>query len=148
LQKKITKTNRPLWVGMLEDFTGNAEFVMFSDAIEKFGEMITDGGKVIINGRLQFRGGDDSETYSVVVNDVRPIQDVQPMHVFFEQVPKWEDLIYISQLLAKHRGYNPVILNFQDGTRIKTGARYWINGNAADLKTQLESHFPGIVRVG
>src|SRR5690606_26138382 len=38
LQKKITKTNRPIWIGKLEDFSSETEFVMFSDAIEKMGE--------------------------------------------------------------------------------------------------------------
>ncbi|MCE3234449.1 MAG: polymerase subunit alpha [Vampirovibrio sp.] len=147
LQKKITKTNRPIWIGKLEDFTGETEFVMFSDAIEKMGEQVTDGGRVLINGRLQFRG-DNGENYSIVVNEVRPVDDVEPFNIFFEAPPKWEILQTISTILVKNRGFNPVILNFKDGTRIKTGTKFWLNGNREIVKETLETHFGQILKVG
>ncbi|HEY9687838.1 MAG TPA: DNA polymerase III subunit alpha [Coleofasciculaceae cyanobacterium] len=151
LQKKITKTNRPIWIGKLEDFSGETEFVMFSDCIEKVQnaeqtELVSDGGKVIINGRLQYRG-DDGETFSIIVNEVRPIQDVQMMNLFFQQVPRWEEIMTIGQILAKNRGHNPVILNFMDGTRIKAGSKFWVNGNRDAVKETLETHFGRILKV-
>ncbi len=146
LQKKITKTNRPIWIGKLEDFTGETEFVMFSDVIEKMGEYVTDGGKIRINGRLQFRG-DEGENFSIVVNEVHSVQDVQPMTLLFEGLPRWEDLAGIGQILAKNRGNNPVILRFNDGTRIKTGTKFWVNGNRDSVKQTLETHFGQILRV-
>lgn len=146
LQKKITKTNRPIWIGVLEDFTGSTEFVMFSDAIEKMGELVADGGRLLINGKLQFRG-DDGETHSIVVNEVRPIQDVQMLNLFFEAPPQWVELQAIGTLLAKNRGYNPVILTFKDGTRIKAGTKFWVNGNKEALKQHLETQFSGLLKV-
>jgi DNA polymerase-3 subunit alpha len=147
LQKKITKTNRPIWIGKLEDFTGETEFVMFSDAIEKMGEMVAEGKKVLINGRLQFRG-DDGETFSIVLNEARPVDDVQPFNIFFETPPKWEILQTISTILVKNRGFNPVILNFKDGTRIKAGTKFWLNGNREQVKEVLETNFGQILKVG
>jgi DNA polymerase-3 subunit alpha len=147
LQKKITKTNRPIWIGKLEDFTGETEFVMFSDAIEKMGEMVVEGRKVLINGRLQFRG-DDGETFSIVLNEARPVEAVQPFNLFFERAPKWEILQAISTILAKNRGFNPVILTFKDGTRIKAGTKFWLNGNRDQVKEALETHFGQILKVG
>lgn len=120
---------------------------MFSDAIEKMGERVVEGKKVLINGRLQFRG-DDGETFSIIVNEVRPVEDVQPFNVFFEQAPKWEILQAISTILAKNRGFNPVILNFKDGTRIKAGTKFWVNGNREVVKETLETHFGQILKVG
>jgi hypothetical protein len=84
----------------------------------------------------------------VVLNDVRPVTDVQLMNLYFEKAPRWEDLVYISQLLARNRGNNPVILTFRDGTRIKAAPKFWVNGNAADIKSQLETHFGQILKVG
>ncbi len=150
LQKKITKTNRPIWIGVVEDLTSNVEFVMFSDMIGKLQERemdLAEGQKVLVCGRLQFRG-DDSESYSVVVSEIRPIQEVQLMNIFFEVIPKFEDVAFIGEILAKNRGQNPVILNFKDGTRIKTGPRFWVNGNQDQLKHMLESHFSGQLKVG
>jgi DNA polymerase-3 subunit alpha len=147
LQKKVTKTNRPLWIGKLEDFTGETEFVMFSDAIEKMGEQVVEGKKVLINGRLQFRG-DNGETFSIVLNEVRAVDDVEFFNLFFEGAPKWEEFIYISQILAKNRGFNPVIMNFKDGTRIKAGTKFWVNGNREQVKLTLETQFGDILKVG
>lgn len=146
LQKKITKTNRPIWIGKLEDFTGETEFVMFSDAIEKLGENVAEGKKVLINGRLQFRG-DNGDMFSIVLNDVRSVDDVQFLNLFFENAPKWEELVYISQVLAQNRGFNPVIINFKDGTKIKAGTRFWVNNNRDDLKNRLETQFGTILKV-
>jgi len=147
LQKKITKTNRPIWIGKLEDFTGETEFVMFSDAIEKMGERVEEGKKAIINGRLQFRG-DNGDTFSIILNEVQPVDAVSLLHLSFEDTPKWEQLVYISQMLAKNRGFSPVIMNFKDGTRIKAGTRFWINGsNREQLKLALETSFGDILKV-
>lgn len=147
LQKKMTKTNRPIWIGVLEDFTGSTEFVMFSDAIEKMGDQVAEGGKLLINGRLQFRG-DDGETHSIVVNEVRPVQGVNLLNLFFEAPPQWQDIQYIGTVLARNRGHNPVILTFKDGTRIKAGTKFWVNGNQESVRQQLESHFAGALKIG
>ncbi len=147
LQKKITKTNRPIWIGKLEDFTGETEFVMFSDAIEKMGEDVVEGKKVLINGRLQFRG-DNCETYSIVLNEVRAVDDVAFLNLHFAGAPKWEEFVYISQVLAKNRGFNPVILSFSDGTRIKANPKFWVNNNRELVKETLETRFGDILKVG
>jgi DNA polymerase-3 subunit alpha len=148
LQKKITKTNRPIWIGKLEDFSSETEFVMFSDAIEKVGERVAEGKKVLIQGRLQFRG-DNGDQYSIILNEVHPVDEVEPLHLFFESAPKWEILQTISTILVRHRGFNPVILNFKDGTKIKAGTKFWINnGNRELVKESLESHFGQILKVG
>ena len=147
LQKKITKTNRPIWIGKLEDFTGETEFVMFSDAIEKMGEDVVEGKKVLINGRLQFRG-DNGETYSIVLNEVRAVDDVAFLNLHFAGAPKWEEFVYISQVLAKNRGFNPVILSFSDGTRIKANPKFWVNNNRELVKETLETRFGDILKVG
>lgn len=151
LQKKITKTNRPIWIGKIEDFTGETEFVMFSDAIQKLqsGEMenlVAEGSKVLINGRLQFRG-DNGETFSLILNEVRPVNEVQMMNIYLEQIPKWEEIAFIGQVLAQNRGFNPVILNFKDGTRIKTGTKFWVNGNRDVVKNRLTDYFGEALQV-
>jgi len=148
LQKKITKTNRPIWIGKVEDFTGETEFVMFSDAIEKLGEQVEEGKKVVLSGRLQFRG-DNGDMFSIILNEVRSVDEVSFLNLFFENAPKWEQLVYIAQLLTRNRGFSPVIVNFNDGTRIKTGTKFWINGNQKELlKEALENQFGDILKVG
>jgi DNA polymerase-3 subunit alpha len=147
LQKKTTKTNRPIWIGKLEDFTGETEFVMFSDAVEKLGERVDEGKKMLLVGRLQFRG-DNGDTFSIILNEAHPVDAVEPFRIQFTQPPKWEVLQAISQLCARNRGLNPVILQFRDGVRIRAGSRFWVNGNRDELKSQLERHFGEVLKVG
>ncbi len=146
LQRRLTKQNKPMIVGTLEDFSGSVEFVGFSEAVQRF-DAITDGGnvleqgsKIILKGRLQFRG-DDSETYSIIIEDLRPIAQIQPLQLSFKSVPRYEQVAYLSKLLAQHRGPHPVILTFEDGTRIKTGSQFWVDDDRTTLSRLLEAEF-------
>jgi DNA polymerase-3 subunit alpha len=146
LQKKITKTNRPLWIGKLEDVSGETEFVMFSDAVEKLGDKVEEGKKMLLSGRLQFRG-DTGDMHSVILSECRSVEGVAPFELHFSQAPKWEVIQALSQLFARNRGSNPVILNFRDGTRIKAGFRFWVNDKREDLTNHLETHFGDVLKV-
>jgi DNA polymerase-3 subunit alpha len=128
--QKLTKTNKPIKIGVIEDFTGPVEIVAFSDAITAAAELLTEGRKILVKGRLQFRG---DEQYSVVVKEVRPIEQTRPLNLFFEQVPRFEDVAYLRSVLSQHPGDCPVILNFPDGTRVKAGSRFTVQGDAAGL---------------
>jgi len=146
LQKKVTKKNKPIWIGVLEDFTGSTEFVMFSESIERLGDRVVDGQKILINGKLQFRG-DEGDRYSVAVNDVRAIDDVKPVHIQIESAPGYRDIEFLRRTLAANKGYNPVILTFKDGTRIKAGSKFWVGENRDTLAQQLGVHFGEQLRV-
>ena len=147
LQKKMTKKDRPIWIGVLEDLSGSTEFVMFSDCIERLGDRVEEGLKMRINGKLQFRG-DDGGSHSVIVNDVAPLDLITPINVFFEAlVPTMQDIHYIRQVLTADTGPNPVILNFPDGTRIKTGPNFWVNENREGIQAKLSDYFDGAVAV-
>lgn len=141
VQKKITKTNKPIWIANIEDLASNVEVVAFSDAVERVGEMLEDGTKLLISGKLQIRG-DDSDSYSVIIQDVRPIGRVNPLNLFFQEVPRYEDIAFLGNVLAKNRGSNPVILVFRDGTRVKTGPKFWVKEECRnEIAEYLQSHF-------
>ena len=120
---------------------------MFSDCIERLGDRVEEGLKMRINGKLQFRG-DDGGSHSVIVNDVAPLDLITPINVFFEAlVPTMQDIHYIRQVLTADTGPNPVILNFPDGTRIKTGPNFWVNENREGIQAKLSDYFDGAVAV-
>ena len=146
LQKKMTKKNRPIWIGKIEDATSEIEFVMFSDSVEKLGEQVSEGKRLLLTGKLQYRG-DNGEMQSIILNDSRPVEGVSPFQLYFMTPPKWEVLQAIGQLFARNRGPNPVILSFSDGTRIKTGFRFWVNDKREDIRQHLESSFGHILKV-
>jgi DNA polymerase III subunit alpha len=156
LQKKVTKTNRPLWIANLEDMTGSVEFVLFSDAVERLGDTVAEGARVLIAGKVQFRG-DNNDTPSLIVNGASLFNSVELLTLTFTSVPRFEDLAALGRLLAENRtkptapakqGGNspfrrrggdgesvllaggvvpsPVIVGFPDGTRIQTAPKFWV----------------------
>jgi DNA polymerase-3 subunit alpha len=144
LARKMSKSNRALLVGQLEDLTGSVEFVVFGNNVDKFEELVAEGQKIIVEAKLQFRGDD---SFSLVLNNVRPMGTVAPLQIQFEQVPRYEDVAFIRSVLAGHKGNNPVILSFADGTKIKTGPQFWVNGNRDQVVSQLQSHFKELVTI-
>nr|MBX2861415.1 DNA polymerase III subunit alpha [Vampirovibrio sp.] len=146
-QRKMTRSNKPMGIGILEDLTGGVEFVTFSETLEANQELLQPGAKICIQGRLQFRG-DDSKTHSVVMNEVRLLKTVQPLNLFFEVMPRYEDVEYLRRMLAESKGPNPVILNFKDGTKIKTGPQFWVSDERDSISSRLLQHFGEWLRVG
>ncbi len=140
VQKRITRKGTPMMIAGLEDLSGPVEIVAFSNTLEKVEPFIVDGGKVIIEGKLSFRG-DDKENYSIIVDDVRSIGEIKPLNLFFEVVPRYEDIAFLGNLLTKARGSNPVILNFKNECRIKTGAQFWVHDERGSLENALLNHF-------
>ena len=148
IQKRLTRKNTPMWIGQLEDLTGSIEFVMFSESIEKYGHVVEDGSKAILTGTLQFRG-DSNENASVIIREAMPIKDIKLMNIFFEAIPSYQDVAHLGKLLAQHRGNNPVIVNFGDGTRIKTGHGFWVDEDDwADLTQEITNYFGSDLKVG
>lgn len=147
VQKKVTKKNKPIWISNIEDLASNVELVAFSDAVERVGDLIEDGSKLLITGKLQFRG-DDSQTYSVIIQEARPIGKMQPLNLLFEEIPRFEDIAFLGNVLAKNRGMNPVILTFKDGTRVKTGPKFWVKEECRkEIGEYLMSHFGSQMRI-
>jgi DNA polymerase III subunit alpha len=125
-QRKITKTNRPLFVGKLEDLTGDAEFVAFSDTIDKYDALLHEGQRVILHAKVQLRGDDQR---SLVVQQVLSLADIHP---------SFEVLSHLGAVLAQHPGQTPVVLQFPDGSRYKLGPKFWTQYNRTDLYTTLQ----------
>ncbi len=137
---KITKTNKPMRIGQLEDLSGSVEFVAFSDSIEKFAELLVDGGKVVISGKLQFRGDD---SYSIVVNTMRPLEQLQVLELKFKQAPRYEDVAYLREIFRQCKGEDPVVLHWPDRTRMVVGQQFWVDSQAAvqALRPLMDDHF-------
>lgn len=122
--QKTTKTNKPLRIGQLQDVTGSVEFVAFSEAIANFDDLLAEGQKVVINGKVQFRGDDQ---VSLVVNSVKPLSDVKILKLAIRQAPRYEDVAYLREVLKKAKGTDPVVLVWADQTRLIVGPQFWVD---------------------
>ena len=126
--QKITKSNKPMKIGQLEDLTGHVEFVAFSEAINQYPELLSEGQKLVITGKIQYRGDD---SISLVVNSVRPLDDVRLFPLYFKHVPRFEDIAYLRELLRSVKGNDPVVLHWGDHSRMVVGQAFWVNYNQA-----------------
>jgi DNA polymerase III alpha subunit len=122
--QKMTKTNKPLRICQLEDITGSVEFVAFSETLEQFGDLLMDGQKVALTGKLQFRGDDG---VSIIANSVRSLEDVKVLEVRFKQLPRYEEIAYLREILAKSKGSDPVVIVWGDHSRMQVGQQFWVN---------------------
>jgi DNA polymerase III subunit alpha len=140
LTHRTTKTNKPMVIGQLEDLTGTVEFVGFSEVCSQYAECLYDGKKVSITGKLQYRGDD---SYSIMVNSMRLLDDVHILNLNAKQRLKYEDIAFLGQCLARVRGGDPVIVSWPDKTKTMLGQQFWIDSTKADdmLKPMLETRF-------
>ncbi|MEB3244467.1 MAG: DNA polymerase III subunit alpha [Vampirovibrionales bacterium] len=149
-QRKISKNNKPLCVGKLEDLTSNIEFVAFSEALGQYDDMLMSGQKVRLAGTLQFRG-DDADMVSIVVKRVMPLAPAATLALQFTQIPTYQQVAMVQKLFAESHGetgQTPMIVLLPDQTKIKPHARYWVSQDAiASLKQKLEAHLGNLVKV-
>jgi DNA polymerase III subunit alpha len=73
VKKKIDKRGNTMAFIDLEDFTGKAECIVFSDAFTKFQQVLTPDAMVMVRGKGEVNG----EMLKILVNDVIPMERVR-----------------------------------------------------------------------
>ena len=136
--QRMSKKNKPLIIGSLEDFTGANDFLVFGDAVQKYKDLLVAGNKIVMNAKVSFRG-DEEDSFTLIVNDVSSIATVEPLVLRFEVPPNFQEVAFIGKVLAGNKGDLPVILQFANGVRLKTSPAYWIDASRIDqVKTALK----------
>lgn len=122
--QKVTKTNKPLRIGQIEDVSGSIEWVAFSDSIAAYDTLLAEGQKVVISAKLQFRG-DDSR--SLVVNQVRSLDDVAVVELELQESLGYQDVMSLQDLLRQLKGTDPVVVSWKDRTKMILGKPFWVD---------------------
>ncbi|MBK8189432.1 MAG: DNA polymerase III subunit alpha [Vampirovibrionales bacterium] len=146
-QKKLTRKGTTMLIATLEDVSGAVEIVAFQKTLDKVGEWLSDGARVMIHGKLSFRG-DEGDRYSVMVDSASPIAAVRPLQLSFMSAPRYEDVDFLRRQLTANAGPNPVVIRFPDGFQFRAGKRFWAPDDRAALEAALRSHFGNQLRVG
>lgn len=125
--------------GLLEDLTGRIDFVVFPKVVEKFGELIQNDKKVILEGKVQVR----EEEVNIAVNDVRAIENIDLYTLKMNDELSLEENVFLKEILAKHKGNNPVVIDFEDeGARrqLVVNRRIWVD-NSPEIAVNIERYF-------
>lgn len=143
-----TKTGKMLKVGTIEDLTGSVEFVAYSEILNKFGDFLEAESKVIIGGKIQHRG-DEETSVNIMVNDVSKVENCNIVNISLSSSMKYEEVHALKDLLAEHKGSDPVVFNIgNNGSTVKVlaSSNYWVQANN-DLQNLVKNHFKSDVEI-
>jgi DNA polymerase III subunit alpha len=129
VEHRMSRKNKPLIIGKVEDFTGEQEFVVFGRTVEEVRPTLIEGEKVILKAKVSYRG-DDGEQFSLIINEALPVERCQPFEIEFKSPPTYEETAFIAKVLRENHGDLPTIFRFPGGVRLKAGANFWVNPNA------------------
>ena len=144
--QRHTKTGKLMAIGQLEDLTGTVEFVVFSETLAQFQDVLLEGSRICLQGKLQFRGDD---SLSILVNQVRLLDTVKVLKLRPEKLLKYEDIAMVGQFLSRIKGMDPVVLLWPDNSEMLLGQQFWIDSQRAeqDLNPLLDQYFgPSLVK--
>jgi len=146
IEKKLTKQNKLLCIIHLEDLTGKAEIVLYSDALEKVSsDVLVPQSLLLIKGKVK----KNEESTSVMGSSIRRIGDAAMVDVIFSANQSFADLHRLKDLLILHKGEDPVLLHFPQGKRssaILVGAQFWVDASSS-LPAAIETNFAESVKV-
>ncbi len=71
IRTKLDRRENRIAFAVIEDFTGKAECIFWSDAYKRFGSMLTEGSMVFVTGKGEVGGSDGIK---IVVDDVIPME--------------------------------------------------------------------------
>ena len=96
IKEIITRKNRKMGFGILEDYNGSIELVIFSDAYEKYKELLCEDNIVLIKGRLDNSRDSDLK---FIVNEIKspeglPEKQARTVHIRFDKEFDEEESLY------------------------------------------------------
>jgi len=117
VKKMVDKRGNQMAFITIEDFTGKAECIVFSDPFKKYGGILAMGSIIMVIGRNDGNG----ETIKVIVNEVIPIDKVKErftksvlLDVNLDSVDEGT-IFELGKLLEKHRGNCVCYFNVNGG---------------------------------
>jgi len=128
-----------LKTGIIEDLTGRIEIVAFPKTVEQFGHLINSDERAIVKAKIQNR----DEQVNLIIQEIKPIGGVNLVTIKYNEFLKFEENIYLKEVLAKYKGDSPVVIDFEaDDERFQmlTNPNLWVD-NPLELEDDLKRVF-------
>jgi len=126
----------------LEDLTGKIDLVVFNKKIAEFGDLLQLEKRIIVSGEVSKRQGD--ETASIVVNDVKAVDNSNIFTIKLVDDFEYEELHVLKNTLCEHRGSDPVTLKVKDNeddyVKVLASSMFWVE-SSNDLVNSLKNRF-------
>lgn len=131
MRQMLTKNNKLIKIGVLEDLTGNVDIVAYSETIEKYGLMLDEDAKLIIKGKIQHRG-DEEINISVIIDEAKDITEAKLLNIDFMNDADYSDIMELKNIILKYKGSDPVIIRINNnGEPISmiTSSHFWVEAS-------------------
>jgi len=106
VKKKIDKRGNMMAFVTMEDFTGKGECIVFSDAFQKYGELLNPEGMVFVVGKADVSG----DSMKILVNEVIPIDQIRDkltkrinLQLDLDRVDE-NTVVELRQIIERNRG--------------------------------------------
>jgi DNA polymerase-3 subunit alpha len=113
VRKKVDKRNNTMAFVMLEDFSGKAECIVFSDPYAKYASLLQPDAMVMVTGKGELTG----ETLRILVNEVHPMEKVREkftksviITINLNEVQE-AAIVQLRELLEHNKGTCPCYIN-------------------------------------
>jgi DNA polymerase III subunit alpha len=113
IKKKIDKRGNTMGFVTIEDFTGKADCIVFSDAFQKYSALLQVGSIVMMTGKNDGNG----EMIKVIVSDVLGIEEVRKKYTkgiiinLNVDATSEKDAFELVKLIEQHKGSCQCLLN-------------------------------------
>jgi DNA polymerase-3 subunit alpha len=138
VKRKIDKRNNTMAFVGLEDFSGKAECIVFSDAFTKFQQHLQPDAMVMVIGK----GESNGDALKILVNEVYPLEAVREkftrsiiLSINVNDVQE-QTIVRLRELMERNRGNCPCFLNVTDAatTRVYHTRKYSVDVSDAFLR--------------
>lgn len=135
-RKILTRQQKMMFAGTLEDFKGSIPLVVFPSNYEKFSRYLFEDSIVLVEGRLDRR----EEEVKIIADSVSPLETIKPQNISLHiEILSLDDEKIVDQLkatLALYKGETPVYLHAEESV-VAAGKEFWVSLNPAVI-LQLE----------
>jgi DNA polymerase-3 subunit alpha len=140
IEKKLTKQNKLLCIIHMEDPSGKAEVVCYSELLDKLApDVLLPQSLLLIKGKAK----KNEEDTSIMATSIRRISDASLVSIYFNQAQTFADLHRLKDLLNLYKGEDPVLIHFPQGKQnqaILVGSQFWVNASP-EFSTIVSSNF-------
>ncbi|MGA9120506.1 MAG: DNA polymerase III subunit alpha [Bacteroidota bacterium] len=131
VKRKIDKRNNTMAFVSIEDFTGTAECIVFSDAFQKYQHELVQDAIVMVVGKGEVNG----PSLKVLVNEVFPIEKVRERFTKSIMVSidlksvKEENIVELRRIFESNQGRTPCYLKVKEArtTRVYQTTRFLVD---------------------
>ncbi len=126
--------------GVIEDLTGEIDFVAFHKTLQNYNSLIELEKKVIISGKYQKR---EEGNPQIIIEKITPVENSNIVTISLNNNINFETLVAVKDILENFKGSDPVIFKTSENgseTKILASPSMWLSASN-DMTQALEKNF-------